>query len=89
MILEVWDQYVRDDGNAELVAAKGNDAKKRRSSTSKPNDLFGKGDRTRGESGVGAQTCSSLRPEARLSISWLQLELRRTAALPSRNINVS
>jgi len=86
VVLEVWDQYVRDDGNAELVAAKANggvdDVKRRRSSTSKPNDLFGKRDRTGGERDreevFSGGTCSllSLRPlEARLGTSWLQLTL--------------
>eukprot|EP00903_Cladosiphon_okamuranus_P014373 g13344.t1 len=44
VVLEVWDQYIRDDEKVEVGAGAGakdgSDKKKRRSSTSKPNDLF-------------------------------------------------
>lgn len=46
VVLEVWDQYIRDDDKAELDAKGGSDKKRRRSSTSKPNDLYGESEST-------------------------------------------
>lgn len=41
VVLEVWDQYIRDDDKVELLAKDGSEKKMRRSSTGKPNDLYG------------------------------------------------
>ena len=46
VVLEVWDQYIRDDEKVELRAKDGSDKNKRRSSTSKPNDLYGESEPT-------------------------------------------